>query len=141
MDTEQQSNNRREPTPAQLAARFKPGQSGNPGGRKKGTVSLVTLARQKLREICEDPKAEGKSYAELFAAAWIANAIKGKDAPFKQLLDRLEGPVPTTFDQDGVLRILVKYVDGLGAPPHDERESETSDSGEVPDCGYDTSRD
>lgn len=35
---------------------FKPGQSGNPGGRPKGTVSLKEYAKKYLRELDEEEK-------------------------------------------------------------------------------------
>jgi hypothetical protein len=37
---------------------FKPGQSGNPGGRPKGTVSLKTYARKYLEGLSEEEKLE-----------------------------------------------------------------------------------
>lgn len=37
---------------------FKPGQSGNPGGRPKGTVSLKTFARQMIQDMTDDEKLE-----------------------------------------------------------------------------------
>ena len=40
------------------ASQFKPGQSGNPGGRPKGTISLKEYAKTKLLEMNEKEKEE-----------------------------------------------------------------------------------
>lgn len=37
---------------------FQPGQSGNPGGKPKGTVSLKTYARKMIQEMTDEEKLE-----------------------------------------------------------------------------------
>ena len=37
---------------------FKPGQSGNPGGRPKGTISLKTFAQKYIQELSDEEKLE-----------------------------------------------------------------------------------
>lgn len=37
---------------------FKPGQSGNPSGKKKGTVSLKTFAKKYIQELSDEEKLE-----------------------------------------------------------------------------------
>lgn len=37
---------------------FKPGQSGNPGGKPKGSVSLKTYARRMIQEMTDEEKME-----------------------------------------------------------------------------------
>lgn len=64
---------------------FKPGQSGNPGGRPKGLSAAYKL---RLDEV--EPKT-GKTYAELIAIAVTAEAMKGKIEAAKELRQATEG--------------------------------------------------
>lgn len=54
-ETEEQSENKFEYL---KPWQFKPGQSGNPGGRPKGSVSLKEYARKYLQELDEEGKQE-----------------------------------------------------------------------------------
>ncbi len=68
---------------------WKPGQSGNPGGRPK--TKLITQAYQELlMEI--DPKT-GKTKATLIAEKTLKEALKGNLAAVKEATDRTEGKV------------------------------------------------
>jgi hypothetical protein len=75
---------------------FKPGQSGNPGGRPKGK-SPSKYALDKFTDI--DPKT-GKTIAELIADKWINQAIEGLTDARRDLLDRTEGKVIQTYQID-----------------------------------------
>ena len=66
---------------------FQPGQSGNPSGRPKGSVSMKAILRRKLAE------AEAAS-AEAIVDALIAEAKGGNLRAIAVILDRLEGKVP-----------------------------------------------
>ena len=50
METQEQTNSR--------PWLFQPGQSGNPGGRKKGSKSLKTYAQEMLRDMNEEERLE-----------------------------------------------------------------------------------
>lgn len=68
--------------------KFKPGQSGNPKGRPKGSVSLVRLLRAKLSEV---PPGQRKDYATALIEATIRDALK-KDGQSRRLVwEYLEG--------------------------------------------------
>ena len=69
---------------------FKPGQSGNPAGKKPGTYGITTLLKMLLKEI---PENGDKSYAELVAKRLILNAMSGKEKSIGMLLDRSDGKV------------------------------------------------
>ena len=85
--------NRRKTAEANLARgeafRFKPGQSGNPGGRPR-TAKLSEASRAKLASVIPgDP--EGRTYAEGIADKLALLAIKGDIRAAQELADRAEG--------------------------------------------------
>lgn len=70
--------------------RFKPGQSGNPGGRPKRkpvSVELVALLEE----------ADGQA-AKALAKVILREALKGDIAFVKEVLDRAEGKAATAID-------------------------------------------
>jgi hypothetical protein len=73
-------------------SQFKPGQSGNPGGRPKQTVS------SRLRELLEEPKLKrgkrGKTLRDQVAETIIRQALFADHRFTETLLDRTEGKVP-----------------------------------------------
>lgn len=68
---------------------WKPGQSGNPKGRPKGT----TITEQLLKLADGVPEGEEKPRALLAAEKAWELAMAGDDKLLKILLDRMEGPV------------------------------------------------
>lgn len=69
---------------------FEKGQSGNPGGRPKGTT-ITSVLRARLTD---DDKA-------VIADALIAGARNGELDKIRELLDRTEGKVPTKNENGG----------------------------------------
>jgi hypothetical protein len=67
--------------------RFKPGQSGNPGGRPKG--ESITSSLRKILE----KEHNGKQIMELVAERLVKEALSGKFPFVKELLERTEGKV------------------------------------------------
>jgi uncharacterized protein DUF5681 len=102
--------NRRKTAEANLARgqvfRFKPGQSGNPGGRPR-TAKLSEACRAKLASpIPGDP--ESRTYAEAIADKLALQALKGDIRAAQELADRAEGrpsQMAPPAEQSGV-----KYV-------------------------------
>jgi hypothetical protein len=74
------------------AHRFKPGQSGNPGGRPKDKPVTDALRRLIVRRVPND--AEHRTYAEVLAQALVHAALKGKTEAAREVLDRVEGRLP-----------------------------------------------
>jgi hypothetical protein len=75
------------------ATQFKKGQSGNPGGRPKGSISLVNLIRRRLTENPE--------LADAIADNLIALAAQGDQKAInaiREILDRVDGKVPQQVD-------------------------------------------
>lgn len=88
------------------ATQFKKGQSGNPGGKKKGTRNTKTLIRELLEVALdrENPltKKKGKNTAEnLMHLAQIAKAINEADTrAYEAVLDRVDGKPTQAFAND-----------------------------------------
>jgi hypothetical protein len=82
---------------------FMPGQSGNPGGRRKGK-SLTTILREKLEQIDEKT---GKTNAELLVESWFNEARAGNTPALKEALDRTEGKVPDKVEIDDLRKAYV----------------------------------
>jgi hypothetical protein len=67
---------------------WKPGQSGNPGGRPKRKPLT-----DKLLEVLEDPKE-----LEALVRVWLKSAQKGSVMHLREILDRVEGRVALPVD-------------------------------------------
>ena len=80
---------------------FKPGQSGNPKGRPKGSIGLKQLVQQELNRritISEDRVAKQLSMRELLIRSIFANALKGNPKAIEKALQLLrEFDIPQTF--------------------------------------------
>jgi hypothetical protein len=77
---------------------FKPGQSGNPKGKPKGSGLTA-----RLRKIVEESEHD---VAGILLQAGVKAAIKGDFRFWKEILDRLDGPVTQKQDQDVTYRIV-----------------------------------
>lgn len=78
---------------------FMPGKSGNPSGRPKGTFSL----EKRLRMILE---AHDEKEGRELALAAIKHAKDGNAAYFKQIIDRIDGPVVEKQDITADVRVV-----------------------------------
>lgn len=95
---------------------FKKGQSGNPAGKPKGTLSAKVIIRKWLesREKIKNPlngnKEEMVTILDSMTLAIIAKARKGDVNAFNALLDRTEGkPIQeTTGSTKTILEIVRK---------------------------------
>ena len=96
------------------AHRWAKGQSGNPGGRARGT-SIRSILRKVLAQ-----KHGSRSYYELLGELIYREAMKGK-APFvRELLDRVEGRVQDR-EQPGEPRyskLVFNLVEATRPPDH-----------------------
>jgi hypothetical protein len=77
---------------------FKPGQSGNPAGRPKGSSLKARLERI----LSED---DGK-VAEALAKAGVQAALKGDYRFWAEILNRIDGPVKAETPDEVIVRII-----------------------------------
>ncbi len=85
------------------ATQFKPGKSGNPGGRPKALISDAT--RDWLKAV--DPRT-GRSNAELVAQAQGKKALKGDTSAYNAVADRSEGKPAITQQHEAISHSPVK---------------------------------
>ena len=90
-----------------------PGQSGNPNGRKQGNRPVASVLRELIKK-----RGLEDDVAEVWLGATLGDQklLKGRkpDAVFfRELLDRLDGPVPkpAPHDADKTLEELLGLVD------------------------------
>lgn len=88
---------------------------GGSKGRPKGSVSVTTILKRLLDERTED----GRTNAERVAAGLIEQAARGNVHAFRELMNRVEGPVQTKLDvseltDDQLIMLLERY--GLADP-------------------------
>ena len=73
----------------QVGRPFQKGQSGNPAGRPKGSVSITTEIKRKLEET---PKGQKKTYLELLVATILKRAIEdGNEQLIRQIWNYVDG--------------------------------------------------
>ena len=73
---------------------WKKGQSGNPKGKPKGTLSLTTILRNLLSEPGTDGKTKGDELMELA----VKHAKKGNYGFFREIYNRIEGKMPDKLE-------------------------------------------
>jgi len=71
---------------------YKPGQSGNPAGRPKGSLSLITLLKQQLDEIQKTQTGDKRARAETLVRNIVYAAINERDKDMiKLIFNYIEG--------------------------------------------------
>jgi len=93
--------------------RYSKGKSGNPSGKRKGSVSLTRLLREAL-------EADDCKLAKELVRTAIDRAIAGEFAFAKMIWDRIDGPVPTTVHGAGwyTIRNATSWPPGELDDPH-----------------------
>jgi hypothetical protein len=73
------------------AGQFKPGQSGNPSGRKKQSVNISTVLEEVLSqtiEIIEDRKKQLVTIQKALILRWVQEALRGNVRAIEGVYDR-----------------------------------------------------
>jgi hypothetical protein len=108
-------------TPPPAASRWKPGQSGNPGGRPKGR-SVTSELRDLL-----DNEHNGKRLAAIIAELIMKGALQGKLDYLREIIDRTEGKAPAMLEVQATVLSFVVHVPGpeiIGQAAHDKAVEE-----------------
>jgi len=108
-------------SPAFIAHQWRPGQSGNTKKVKRG-LGLVAYLKKYLNDPVQSGKDKGKRRGDALMErmAQLARSSQGA-SHLKQLLDRIEGPVPTKIEGgDEPVRMSFTFVEA--APPADDGE-------------------
>jgi Family of unknown function (DUF5681) len=99
---------------------WKPGQSGNPGGRPKGR-SLTSRIRDLLdtNEIDGKPIEDGKQVADLVVDVIIERALRGDFKFVDLVMNRIDGKLPDTVvvDSNGTTDTIRDFLLGKNEPP------------------------
>jgi hypothetical protein len=100
--------------------RWKPGQSGNPHGRPKGTVSLTKTLRDLLeKEInLNVHPITGElnvklTVREIMILAMMKKALKGDMTAIQTVFERVDGKVPLPMEHKGItvqLAAMIEYI-------------------------------
>lgn len=94
---------------------FEKGQSGNPAGRPKGSISVVSELKKKLEEIPKEGNPEKKRYLDMLVIKVIKKALADGDVPMiKDIIDRIDGKAKQPTELSGEVNlptpILVKFI-------------------------------
>lgn len=111
----------RGPTGVGGATQFKPGQSGNPGGRPRKTP-LADACRELLNKPAPDDSS-GRSYAEAIAERLAKKALAGSIPAARELADRAEGKARQAMELSGVNSGPVQF-EGMSDEQLDQRLNE-----------------
>jgi hypothetical protein len=89
---------------------------GGSSGRPKGSLNISTI----LRRVLKQKGADGVINAERVALALVDQAAAGNVAAMRELLNRIDGPVPTKIDvrelSDEQLRFITEQYGFIGSP-------------------------
>ena len=116
-------------------SRFKPGQSGNPSGRPKGTKNLKTLFNKILNEqitLREGATARQVSKAEALLRGVVVSALKGEQRSLSTLF-RIAEQAGHFEDEKPVITGITRIIVDTGVPRHsDAPQSENRSDNVIP---------
>jgi hypothetical protein len=101
------------------ATQFKPGQSGNPGGRPKRTITAKLRDLLDSTELDDEPVKPGMQVIDELAKVIVKKAKEGDFRFVNLLINRVDGKVPDTVvnNSDAAIEVLRAYLFGDTEPP------------------------
>ena len=106
---------------ADYSTRFKPGVSGNPNGKPKGTISITSRIKSELQKCAKDSK---KSYLDILIERILYKALQEGD---KDMIKAIWSYVDGMPKQD----ITMEVIDKQAARQELESNFEVSEQGEL----------
>lgn len=98
---------------------WKPGQSGNPKGRPKFSITVALEKRlQKL-----DPENK-KAIKDAIADVWVSLALKGDLEAIKSIANRVEGTPKQAIDMTSNGQTIKPIYGGVSVPEHNGDEKD-----------------
>ncbi len=90
---------------------FEPGKSGNPGGRPRGPGITQFMRRHLMMQVPKTRRFQAEmdslgltgdcTFAEYVARSLIMHAAKGNATAISEVMDRMEGKIPTPIQHTG----------------------------------------
>lgn len=103
------------PSAAQLATRFKKGQTGNPKGPPKGGINLTNRLRmaisQEVKYKVKGKKHQWRLVADILVDKAIEAAKRGKFSFFKEIFDRIDGKVPDHVILESTKKVIAQETE------------------------------
>lgn len=94
----EKSTKRKRGNPQNLVMPWKPGQSGNPKGRKLGTRNRKTVIMDAIRRLAEAKSIDPAELEDAIQAAGIVKAVKGSFFHYQEISNGLYGKVTDKVD-------------------------------------------
>ena len=80
---------------------FEKGQSGNPAGRPKGSISIVAELKKKLEEVPKENNPDKKRYVDMLVLTAIKKVlVDGDTQMIKDIIDRVDGRPNQPIESD-----------------------------------------
>lgn len=91
---------------------FKPGASGNPSGRPRGSRNLSTILREMLEEEIEvsiDGTKQRKQFGDVIIRRLLKKANDGDIRAITEIFDRVEGKAKQANEIKGDVTVVIRH--------------------------------
>ena len=112
---------------------FKPGESGNPSGKKKGDLNfkkLTDLMRHIAQQKCTKKGLKKLTWGEALVLRTFDHAIeRGTPRLVREILDRIDGTVLQVHEVEAKTKTIIEYV--IAQPPDQQQHEENEQNGKL----------